>query len=91
MTREELLTKLASLKARRVVLTWPQFASAVADSNAGTKAAILTAANNEDGRALFSLIIDIVKQKKLAIATAEVEALAADDSLSIDELLGLYE
>jgi hypothetical protein len=91
MTRAELLTKLASLKARRIVLTWSQFASSVADSDAGTKTAILTAANNEDGRALFSLIIDIVKQKKMSIATAEVESLAADDSLSITELLNLYE
>lgn len=89
MDREQLLTKFAKKRATKISLTWAQFTEAVAGADATTKAAILQAANASNGRGLFTRINALVQLKKYTLARAEVDAVAADDSLTIDELLAL--
>jgi hypothetical protein len=89
MTRDELLSKLAVTRARKIVLTWAQFTSAVAGADDALKAQILAAANMSNGRALFTIINGLTVAKKLELARAEVDAVAADDSLTINELIAL--
>ena len=90
MTREELLEKFIRQRATKIDLTWNQFAGAIVGSGDSVKARILAAANTGDGRALFTEIAEVVKAKKLEMATEQVNTIAADDSLSIDELLGIF-
>ncbi len=89
LTRDQLLAKLAQSRARRIELTWAQFVGAVGASDASTKAALLAAVNKGDGRVVFTTLYALSQAKKLALATEEVELVAADDSLTIDELIGL--
>jgi hypothetical protein len=89
MTREELLDSFAKRRARKISLTWGQFASAIGGAPVDTKAAILAAANKSDSRALFTLLNGVVIATKKAMARAEVDAIAADDTLTVDELIAL--
>jgi len=89
MTREELLTKFAEARARRISLTWAQFTGAVGAAPDPVKAQILAAANAADGRTLFTVINGLVVARKRELARAEVNVVAADDSLTIDELIAI--
>lgn len=89
MTRDELLAKFATARARKITLTWAQFAGAIAAAPADVKAQILEAANKSDGRTLFTVINAIVTVKKIEIAREQIDAVAADDSLTIDELIAI--
>lgn len=90
MTPEQLLTKFATAKARKVDLSWAQFTAAIGGSDASTKAAVLAAANKGNGSALFKIINRLVVAKKYELARAEVDAAAAaDSSLTIDELIAI--
>lgn len=89
MTREQLLASFAARRAKRIVLTWAQFAGAVGAVDDNVKAQILNAANNGNVRVLSTVIFGIVAAKKIALARAEVDAIAADDTLTVDELIAL--
>lgn len=89
MTKDELLSKFAAQRARRIELTWAQFAGAVANADPAAKAVILEAANLSDGQALFTVINSLVIKKKRELARAEIDLVAADDNLTIDELIAI--
>jgi hypothetical protein len=89
MTREELLDSFAQRRARKISLTWAQFAGAIGGAPVETKTAILAAANKSDSRALFTLLNGVVIATKRAMARAEVDAVAADNTLTVDELVAL--
>lgn len=89
MTRDELLAKFANARARKISLTWAQFAGAVAGAPDPIKAQILAAANASDGRTLFTVINGLVVAKKQDLARAEIDLVAADDNLTIDELIAI--
>lgn len=89
MTREDIIRKLIDLRVRKIVLTWDQFASAIASSSLETKAIILEAVNKLDGSLLAKTVFDVAIAKKKAIAQTQVESIAADDTFTIDELITL--
>jgi len=89
MTREELLNDFARKRASKIVLTWAQFTSAVSNAPTLSKTAILNAANSGDGRVLFTEISNLVKDKKNTLARAEIDLVAADNTLTIDELIAI--
>jgi len=89
MTRDELLTQLANKKARKDSITWGRFAAMIASQPASTKTAIINAINANNMNIVATTIIDLVKAEKLALAKAEVDAIAADDSLTVDELIAI--
>lgn len=89
MTREELLVQLANKKARKDNITWAKFASMIASSPAATKTAIVNAVNTNNVNVLATIIFDLVKAEKYLAAKAEVDAIAADDSLTVDELIAI--
>jgi hypothetical protein len=89
MTREELLNDFARKRAAKITLTWTQFTNAVSNAPALSKTAILNAANSGDGRVLFTEISNLVKDKKNTLARAEIDLVAADNSLTIDELIAI--
>jgi hypothetical protein len=89
MTRDELLAQLATRRARKISLTWAQFAGAIGAADVNTKNQLLVAANKADGRTLATVVGAIVTATKRGLARAEVDAVAADDTLTIDELIAL--
>lgn len=89
MTREELLTKFAAQRARKTGLTWGQFTAMFTSLGAPEKAQLLDAANKGDARLLFTIINGLVVAKKRELARAEIDLVAADDSLTIDELIAI--
>lgn len=89
MTRLQLLTKLAQTRARKINLTWAQFAGVVSNTDAATKTQILSAANNGNGKVVATVINTLVAQTKYDLARAEVDAMALDDSITVDELISL--
>ena len=91
MTREELIARFVQQKANKTVLTWAQFVSAIGAADATTKNIILNAANSGNGHVLFTTIGEIVKQKKRDVAKVDIDAIAADNTLTIDELLTIFE
>ena len=91
MTREQLLDQLARRRARKVALTWAQFATAVQGADVTTKGRLLDAANSMNGSAVALLVLGITGAKKYELALEQVELLTADDSLTVDELTGLLD
>lgn len=89
MTRDELISQFVDRKAKKTKLTWGQFASAITTADQATKAAILSAANEGNGVQLFNILIPLIRSAKRNIAQAEVDAIAADDNLTIDELINI--
>ena len=89
MTREELLNHFTKLRAKKITLTWTQFASAVSGADATTKAVILAAINNNNAGALDKAMFSLARSKKIELARAEVDAIAVDDNLTVTELTTL--
>jgi hypothetical protein len=89
MTRDELLNKFAAQRARRINLTWAQFAAAIGAVDPAVKGLLLDAANRSDGQALFTVVNQIVTRKKRELARAEIDLVAADDNLTLDELIAI--
>ena len=89
MTRDELIARLKEQKARKVVLTWNQFVTAFQALDAGKKADFLTALNGLDWKTANKVLADVVKTAKVALASAEVDAIVADNTITVDELLGI--
>lgn len=92
MTREELLDSFASKRARKISLTWAQFAGAVGALSDERKERILSLANDgapASTARLGEVLAKVVAMKKLELARIEVEALVADGSVTVDELLNL--
>ena len=89
MTRDELLATLATRKARKDVITWARFVSMFAATSQATKTQLITAVNAGNAAAIFTIISDLVRAEKQAKAVSEVNAVAADDSLTVDELIDI--
>ncbi len=89
MTREQLLASLAAKRARSILLTWAQFTGGITALDTTTKALLLEAANGGNGKTMLAIINGVVQAQKTALARAEVDAAAADDNLTIDELIAL--
>ena len=91
MTRDELIARLKQQKARKVVLTWNQFVTAFQAIPADQKADFLASLNALNFQVANQLLTRIVKNAKEAIASTEVDAIVADDTLTITELLDIME
>ena len=89
MTREELLVQLANKKARKDSITWAKFASMISSAPAATKTAIVNAVNAGNFNQFSTIVSDLVKTEKYLAAKAEVDAIAVDDSLTVDELIAI--
>lgn len=89
MTRDELIATFVRRRAKDTMLTWPQFAGAVGSATPDIRSQILLAVNKDDKNALNSILMGIAKDKKIELATTEVNSLVADNNLTIDELLTL--
>lgn len=89
MTREELLAELARKRSFKLVLNWGHFSGAVSSAPQATKTITVDAINSGNNPLLASTIIELVRAKRLDVARQEVDAVAADDKLSIDELIDI--
>lgn len=91
MTREELIAMFVRKRAKGIALTWTQFAGAVQALTADQKEQLLLAVNNGNKDTLSQLLLAIVSAKKIELATVDVDAIVADDNLTIDEILTLID
>lgn len=89
MTRDELLAQFTTRRARKIQLTWAQFTGAIAAAPQNVRDQILLSANTSNGALLTRTIGGVVVEKKRALARAEVDAVAADDTLTINELIAI--
>lgn len=89
MTREELIANLAAKKAKKDTINWGRFQSAISSTSGANKAAIINAINDNNREVLFNIINSIVVAEKLAKAKADVDLVAADDSLSVNDLIDI--
>lgn len=89
MTRDELLATLAQRKARKDAITWGRFVSMFAATTPTTKNNLIAAVNAGNASQIFTIINDLVRAEKLAKAQADVNAVAADNSLTVDELIDI--
>lgn len=87
MTRDELLATLATRKARKDAITWGRFVSMFAAASPQIKTQLMAAVNAGNAPAIFTIINDLVRAEKQAKAVSEVNAVAADDSLTVNELI----
>lgn len=89
MTLDELKTRLATSKARKLSLTWAQFAASVSEASAAQKADILAAVNAGKRKDVATAVMSLANAKKLALARAEVDAMLVDGSMTADDLIAL--
>lgn len=91
MTRDQLIAKLKAQKARKIDLTWNQFVTAFQALTAQEKADFLHALNASEFTVADKVLTKVVREAKLALASAAVDALVADNTITIDELLEIME
>ena len=89
MTREQLIEYFTRQRIKDTDLTWAQFTSAVGAITVDERTQLLLAINNGDKDALCGSLLKIANDKKRAIAAADIDALVADNTLTVDELLTL--
>ena len=89
MTRQQLIEYFVRQRTKDIDLNWAQFAGAVGAISADQRVQLLLAVNNGNKEALCNILLKIASDKKRELATVEVNALVADNSLTIDELLTL--
>lgn len=89
MTLDELKDHFATKKANGVTLTWAQFAMAVSTAGPMVRNAILQAVNTGKPSQAATLLVNLVRDKKLEIAMADVETKLADGTITVSELLDM--
>ena len=91
MTRDQLLAKMKALRLSDEVVTWAQFASAVQGLTTAQKNSLMASLNSGNADAVGRALVNIVTDIRRAQASTYVDAKAADDMWTTDELLELLE
>lgn len=91
MTKQELINKFIAKQTNNTSLAWAEFASAVSSAPTDVRTQILNAVNARNKQAFAEIVFGLAEQKKKELATTLVNAMVADNSLTLDELLTLVD
>jgi len=89
MTRAELLTRMKTKRLAAEAITWAQFATAVQNLSTAQKNSLTTLLNAGKKDEVGSLLVALATGLRKDQASAYVDARAADDIWSTDDLLEL--
>jgi hypothetical protein len=89
MTRNELIAYFVKQRAEKISLTWSQFAGVISALDDAQKNTLLGYANSGNGADLAKMVNTLVRAKKTALAQAELDAIAIDDTATFTELAAL--
>lgn len=91
MTRDELLDRMKSRRLTQESVTWAQFVAAVGTLTQAQKNSLVALLNAGKSSEVGSLLVTLATSLRKEQASAYVEALAADDIWSTDNILELLE
>lgn len=91
MTRDELLARMKSRRLVQESVTWAQFVAAVGALTQAQKNSLVALLNAGKSAEVGSLLVTLATNLRKEQASAYVDAMAADDIWSTDNLLELLE
>ncbi len=89
MTRDELITRMVNRRLLQESITWAQFAQVVGNLGTAQKNNLMVLLNAGKGNDAGALLVGLVSDMRRAQARTYVDARAADDIWSTDDLLEL--